>query len=167
MPPGWVADTAISVALRAFIGDAVNGSTLRILTIERGCLDHSPDDYEFHRAGATYAKTYPWLTATSTSTRATGATDVAAPTYGVLNPSSNVGRVGFNGASITGPDFVMSASFSVNNNLRAQKAIGIMGAICIGNGEITVTGNLQPISETLWSTTRPEHADVLRHAARP
>ena len=61
----------------------------------------------------------------------------------MLNTSSNVGRVGFIGASITGPNFVISASFSVNNNLRAQKAIGAMGAIGIGNGEFAVTGKLQ------------------------
>ena len=37
----------------------------------------------------------------------------------------------------------MSASFNINNNLRAQKAIGALGAIGVGNGEFTVTGKLQ------------------------
>jgi hypothetical protein len=92
---------------------------------------------------ATYTKTYLGKTGSITSARATGATDVAAPTFGVLNTSSNVGRIGFNGSAITGPNFVMSASFNINNNLRAQKAIGALGAIGVGNGEFTVTGKLQ------------------------
>jgi hypothetical protein len=89
----------------------------------------------------------------------------------VLNTSSNVGRVGFIGASITGPNFVISASFSVNNNLRAQKAIGAMGAMgAIGIGEWRVRGNGQAADlfrRRLGLQPDPEqHADVLRHAAR-
>jgi hypothetical protein len=144
--------------VRAFIGDAVvNGSNLRTSTIERQYLDHQPVDYEYftgqalnvlaidakQAAIATYTKTYLGKTASITSARAAGASDVAAPTYGVLNTSSNVGRIGFNGSAITGPNFVMSASFNINNNLRAQKAIGALGAIGVGNGEFTVTGKLQ------------------------
>jgi hypothetical protein len=34
-------------------------------------------------------------------------------TFGVLNTSSNVGRIGFNRSAITGPNFVMSASFDL------------------------------------------------------
>jgi hypothetical protein len=158
VPAGWVADTGAAVAVRAFIGDAVvNGSNLRTSTIERQYLDHQPVDYEYftgqalnvlaidakQAAIATYTKTYLGKTASITSARAAGASDVAAPTYGVLNTSSNVGRIGFNGSAITGPNFVMSASFNINNNLRAQKAIGALGAIGVGNGEFTVTGKLQ------------------------
>jgi hypothetical protein len=153
---GW--RTGAGVALRAFIGDAVvNGSTLRTSTIERQYLDHQPADYEYftgqalnvlaidakQAAIATYTKTYLGKAASITWARATGATDVAAPSYGVLNTSSNVGRIGFNGSAIAGPNFVMSASFNINNNLRAQKAIGALGAIGVGNGEFTVTGKLQ------------------------
>jgi hypothetical protein len=74
---------------------------------------------------------------------AAGATDISAPTFGVLNTSSNVGRIGFNGSAITGPNFVLAASFNITNNLRAQKAIGVLATVGIGNGEFTVTGQLQ------------------------
>jgi Phage tail tube protein len=53
------------------------------------------------------------------------------------------GRVGFNGSAITRPNFVLAASFNINSNLRAQKAVGSIGAVGIGNGEFTVTGQLQ------------------------
>jgi hypothetical protein len=158
VPAGWAADTGTGITLRAFMGDAlINGTTLRTSTIERQYLDHSPVDYEYftgqalnvfaldakQAAIATYTKTYLGKAASITATRATGATDIAAPTYGVLNTSSNVGRIGFNGATITGPNFVMAASININNNLRAQKAIGTLGAVGVGNGEFTVTGQLQ------------------------
>jgi hypothetical protein len=37
----------------------------------------------------------------------------------------------------------MAASFSINNNLHARKAIGTIGAAGGGNGEFTVAGQLQ------------------------
>ena len=63
--------------------------------------------------------------------------------FPTLNTSSNVGRIGYNGSTITGPNFVLNASFNINNNLRAQKVVGNIGAVGIGNGEFTVTGQLQ------------------------
>jgi tail tube protein len=158
VPAGWAADAGAGIGLRAFMGDVlVNGTTLRTSTIERQYLDQSPVNYEYftgqalnvfavdgkQAAVATYTKTYLGKSGSVGPTRAPGATDVAAPTYGVLNTSSNVGRIGFNGASITGPNYVLAASFNINNNLRAQKAIGALGAVGIGNGEFTVTGQLQ------------------------
>ena len=112
MPAGWVANAGAGVTLRAFIGDAVvYGSVLCTSTIERQYLDHQPVDYEYftgqalnvlaadakQAAVATYTKTYLGKTATITAARAAGATDVAAPTYGVLNTSSNVGRIASTG----------------------------------------------------------------------
>ena len=61
----------------------------------------------------------------------------------MLNTTSNVGRIGFNGSTISGPNFVLAASFNVNNNYRAQKSLGVLGAVGIGNGAFTVTGQLQ------------------------
>jgi hypothetical protein len=134
-----------------------NASTKRSNTIERQYLDHSPVDYEYFtgmtlntlavdakpQAIATYTKNYLGKSASITSTRASGATDTAAPTYGVLNTSTNVGRIGFNGSTVSGPNFILGASFNINNNIRAQTAIGSIGAVGTGNGEFTVTGKLQ------------------------
>lgn len=158
VPAGWTADAGTGITLRIFTGDFLsNGSTKRSNTIERQYLDHSPVDYEYllgmtlntfavdakAQAVATYTKNYIGKSASITSTRASGATDVAAPTYGVLNTSTNVGRIGFNGSTISGPNFVLAASFNINNNIRAQMAVGSIGAVGTGNGEFTVTGTLQ------------------------
>jgi hypothetical protein len=146
-----------------FIGDfLINGSTKRSNTIERQYLDHSPVTYEYMRgmtlntlqveakqqAIATYTKTYIGRDAflPSPMVRLSGATDVAAPTYGVLNTSSNVGRIGFDGSTITGPNFVMSAQFTVNNNIRAQKAIGSIGASAPATASSRSPASSRPIS---------------------
>jgi hypothetical protein len=158
VPADWAADAGAGIALRVFSGDfLVNGSIIRSNTIERQYLDHAPVDYEYftgqalnvlavdakQAAIATYTKTYVGKSAAITAARAPGATDVPAPTFGVLNTSSNVGRIGFNGSAVSGPNFVLAASFNITNNLRAQKAIGVLGAVGIGNGEFTVAGQLQ------------------------
>ncbi|XUM25115.1 phage tail tube protein (plasmid) [Bradyrhizobium oligotrophicum S58] len=158
VPSGWTDDTGTSVTLRVFTGDFLtNASTKRSNTIERQYLDHSPVTYEYltgmtlntlqveakQQAIATYTKNYIGKQASVTTTRVSGATDVAAPTYAVLNTSTNVGRIGFDGATITGPNFVMGATISINNNLRAQMAVGSVGAVGTGNGEFTVTGTLE------------------------
>lgn len=160
VPAGWTADTGTGKTISVFTGDFLsNGSTKRSNTIERQYLDHSPVTYEYMRgmtlntlqveakqqAIATYTKNYIGRDAflPSPMVRLSGASDVAAPTYGVLNTSSNVGRIGFDGSTITGPNYVMSAQFTVNNNIRAQQAIGSIGAVGTGNGEFTVTGQLE------------------------
>jgi hypothetical protein len=94
-------------------------------------------------AVATYTKTNIGKSATITPVRAAGATDIPAPEFGVLNTTSDVGRIGFNGLAVTGPNFVLAASFNISNNYRAQKAVGVLGAVGIGNGEFTVTGQAQ------------------------
>jgi hypothetical protein len=158
VPTGWTADAGTGITLRVFTGDfLINGTTKRSNTIERQYLDHSPVDYEYltgmtlntlavtgkAQSIATYTKSYIGKSGSITSTRAAGATDIAAPTYGVLNTSTNVGRIGFDGSTITGPNFVLSADFTINNNLRAQLAVGSIGAVGIGNGEFGVTGTLE------------------------
>jgi hypothetical protein len=146
------------VALRVFAGDfLVNGTTIHSSTIERQYLDHSPVNYEYFTgqalnvlavdvkqgAIATYTKTYIGKSATITPVRAAGATDIPAPAFGVLNTTSNVGRIGFNGSAVTGPNFVLAASFNINNNYRAQKSVGVLGAVGVGNGQFMITGQLQ------------------------
>lgn len=154
VPAGWAADTGTGVTLSVFTGDIVtNASTKRSNSIERQYLDHSPVTYEYlvgmtlntlqidakQQAIATYTKNYIGQQASTTTTRKSGATDVAAPTYNVLNTSTNVGQIAYKGSPITGPNFVMNVSININNNIRAQMAIGSVGAVGTGNGEFTVS----------------------------
>lgn len=157
VPTGWAADAGTGKTLQVFLGDFLtNGSTKRSNTIERQYLDHSPVTYEYLRGQtldkfsvaadaskiATYTKTYIGSDGAVQTTRFTGATDIAAPTNDILNTASNVGRIGFNGSNITGPNYVMGAKWDYQNNLRRQMAVGSLGAIGIGNGEFVVSGSL-------------------------
>jgi len=158
VPAGFAADAGTGKSIEIYAGDfLVNGSTQRSNTIERQYLNHSPVTYEYLRGQtldrlsvnmpakkpAAYTKSYVGADAEVLSARVGGATDIPAPTYPVLNTSSNVGRIGFGGAALSGPNFVMSAQFEVNNNLRRQDAVGYLGAIGIGDGEFSVTGTLE------------------------
>ncbi|MBS7696269.1 MULTISPECIES: phage tail tube protein [unclassified Chelatococcus] len=155
VPAGWNADTGTGKTIQIFTGDFLkNGTTKRSSTFERQYLDHSPVSYEYFRGLevntlsinapaqqiATYTKGYIGREAEIVSSRASGATDVPSTAGDVLNTSSNVGRIGIGGVEVTGPNFVMSATIEINNNLRAQNAIGSIGAVGIGNGECSVTG---------------------------
>lgn len=157
MPAGWAADAGTGKLIEVYTGDfLVNGSTKRSNTFERQYLDHSPVTYEYLTGQtadqmkvslqaqqiATYSMTYVGKAASVPGARAAGATDVAAPNTDVMNTSSNVGRVGFGGSEVTGPNFVMAAEIDINNNLRRQNAIGAIGAVGTGNGEFSVTGTL-------------------------
>lgn len=157
VPTGWAADAGTGKTLQVFLGDFLtNGSTLRSNTIERQYLDHSPVTYEYLRGQtldkfsvtgdaskiATYTKSYLGSDGAVQTTRFAGATDIAAATNDVLNTASNVGRIGFAGSAITGPNYVMSAKWDYQNNLRRQMAVGSLGAVGIGNGEFVVSGSL-------------------------
>jgi hypothetical protein len=72
----------------------------------------------------------------------------------VLNTSSNVGRIGFDGSTITGPNFVMGATYQRQQQHSRPEAVGSIGAVGTGNGEFTVTGTLERISAIRRSTRR-------------
>ncbi len=158
VPAGWSADVGTSVLLHVFVGDYIrNGVVEHSYTVEREFTDHSPVTYEYLRGMevGTFAigiESESILTADATfvgkdaviqdSARFTGATTVAAPTGDVLNSSSNVGRLAEGGTAISGPNYVMSAGITFENNLRRRTAVGNLGAVSIGAGEFAVTGNL-------------------------
>ena len=157
VPTGWAADNGSGKTIRIFTGDRLrNGTTKLSNTIERQYLDHSPVSYEYLTGmtlnqlslefGAqtivTLTKSYMGKTGEVVTSRKAGATDVAAPTNDVLNSSSNVGTLMFDGVAVTGPNFILSASVNISNNLRMQNAVGSIGAVGIGNGELGITGSL-------------------------
>lgn len=158
VPASFAADAGTSKTIEVYTGDFLtNASTKRSNTIERQYLEHSPTSYEYFtgmtldamtielpsQAIARMAMTYVGKKGEITTTRASGATDTAAPTNDVMNTSSNVGRIGLNGSVVSTPNYVMSARVEFRNNIRRQNAIGDIGAIGTGNGEFTVTGSLE------------------------
>jgi len=153
VPTGWVADAGTGKTLRVFVGDRlVNASTKRSNTFERQYLEHASPSYEYFtgqtlnvmslafgvQSIVTMTKSYVGKEASIDDARISGATDTAAPTSEVMNTSSDVADIAMDGSTISGPNFVLAATLSINNNLRQQNAIGSLGAVGIGNGEFNV-----------------------------
>lgn len=80
------------------------------------------------------------LNATASTSQIAGATVVAAPTQSVMNAVTNLVEIEENG--VTSTMVIKNLSLSVNNNLRAQDAIGTLGHIGIALGRCEVTGNI-------------------------
>lgn len=157
VPAGWATDAGAGQTIALYFGDQlVNGTNLRTFTLEEQFTDHAPVSYQqflgqgINTLGLAAASQsivtatggFFGTTAALTTTRFAGATDIAAPTNTVLNSSSNVARIARGGVPISGANFVLEASIDINNNLRRLPAVGFLGAIDIGSGEFSVTGNL-------------------------
>lgn len=69
-------------------------------------------------------------------------TPVASKTFGIANAVNGVGNLLENGAPLTGT-YIMSLSLNVDNALRAQEAIGTLGAVSVAAGTIAVTGSVE------------------------
>jgi len=77
-----------------------------------------------------------------------GATYSAATTADVMNAVSNVGQI-MEGSTLTTISgvFVSELSFTLNNNVRGQAAIGTLGNADLGVGTAEVTGTLNTYFE--------------------
>lgn len=75
-----------------------------------------------------------------TSTIGTGG-PTAAPANEVLNAVSDLASLLENGSPLANT-FIQSLSISINNNLRGQPAIGVLGNASVGAGRFVVTGNI-------------------------
>lgn len=69
---------------------------------------------------------------------------VASQSLEVMNAVTDVGMVMENGSNLlTAGSFIKSVSLGINNNLRAQKAVGVYGSAGIGSGELAVSGSME------------------------
>lgn len=69
---------------------------------------------------------------------------VVSQTLEVMNSVTDIGVIYENGTSILGAtSFIKSLKLSVNNNARAQKALGIFGSAGVGLGELAISGTME------------------------
>lgn len=69
---------------------------------------------------------------------------VASQSLDVMNAVTDVGMVMENGTNLLNAgSFIKSVTLDVNNNLRAQKAVGVYGSSGIGSGELAVSGSME------------------------
>ena len=68
---------------------------------------------------------------------------VASQTLEVMNSVTDIGAIYENGTSILGAtSFIKSVKLNINNNLRAQKALGVFGTVGVGYGELALSGTM-------------------------
>lgn len=176
VPSNWQTDAGTGQRIAIFFGDFVNNGAEAVsahrFIVERSFLDHSPVSYETFlgmnvnvltmnmtpQAIATASVTFFGLKAKASTVLtdlyvATGGnlTRTASATNDVYNTSSNVGRIGRGSdpIALSGKNYVLEATVSLNNNLRRQNAVGVFGAAGIGVGELSITGNLNAYFDDL------------------
>lgn len=157
LPTGWGVDAGAAKTISVFTGDVLrNGSAVITSTIERQYTDQATPSFEYlsglavdrltltlnaqTMANATIA--YMGSSTISQTSRIAGATDIAAPTTAVFNTSSNLFGAIEGGVPLIGPNFAMSLTLSIANNLRPQIALSNLAPVGIGNGEFNLTLSL-------------------------
>lgn len=171
VPAGWAADTPVGSVDIYFGERLLNGILRQSYFLEEEFGGTTPDDptYQYFsgmvvdamaltaaaQSIATIVFTFSGLTAefsdsTTPATgfpvdgtgRISGATTLPAAPVNVLNTSSNVGRIARGGTPISGTNAVLEATVEIGNNLRQLPAVGTLGAINIGVGQVSATGTL-------------------------
>jgi len=157
LPSGWTTDSGSSKTIKVWFGDYIkNGTTRTSLSIERGFMGQATPTYVLQRgmvAGQwdTSYQTEQIVTGSFNMQGLTGAQDTtsqdaspdAATTNAIMSANVNVGRIAESGVAVASPNFIRSASISMNNNLRMITGVGSVGAVDIGVGECAVTINLE------------------------
>lgn len=164
VPTGWTDDTGAAKTIQVFYGDYVrNGTTKKSLTIEQTFSDLTTPEYFYLRGSRvesfglsgdtqaimTYSLAVQSVSIENTTTRVSGATNVAAPTNTPLNTSDDVGRVAENDTELVGgTNPCLSMSFTLNNNVRRQPQVGSVNSAGIGIGRSSITGSLTTYYES-------------------
>jgi hypothetical protein len=157
LPTGWATDAGTGKTVRVFFGDQLkNGVTRKSLTVERGFLGQDVPSYiiqggmvagqgEFTFATEqkiTAQVTFSGLSGQLTTTPLDASPDPA-PREPIMASNVNVGRIAEGGVAVAGPNFIRSASISINRNLRVDTAVGHVGGVDIGNGGCDVSVSIE------------------------
>lgn len=153
LPAGFGVDAGTGKTIQVFTGDFLTtGTVQRSFTFERQQQDLVAPTYELFKgcqvdklslafkSAAKITGSFDVLGLTApaaTTVRTAGATDVAAPAYGVMNAASNVGKLLEAGAVAS---LLESLNFDFANNLARETAIGTLGAVNIRDGEVGLGG---------------------------
>jgi hypothetical protein len=155
----------------------VNGTTLNSYTIERAIADSTVPQFFAYRgmsasklslkfaAGSVVGGAFSFMgkdaNRVDTTTQLPG-TPIASKTYDVMNAVAGVGNIMEGGAVLTGT-YIKSVDLSIDNSLRAQTAIGTLGAIGIGTGTLQVSGTMEVYlaDGTMWDKFRNNTASSM------
>jgi hypothetical protein len=163
----FAADVGAAKTIGLYFSDFLtNGVTRQSFAVEERFTDHNPETVQLILGNVIESLSVEFepqaiVTGTATFFGTTGAVynptapgDYSniysgtvlrdtAPASQVLNTSTNVARFARGGALITGPNYIRNFTLELANNLRRQEAVGVFGAADIGEGELSVTGDIE------------------------
>lgn len=157
LPPGWATDSGTGKSIRVFFGDQIkNGVTPNSLTIERGFMGQDTPTYIVTNGMQANTMTIEAASRDkmkgsvafmgmggSQSTTSLDVSPDAETTSPVLAGNPNFARFAEAGATVTGPDYIRSCQFQLNNNIRNIEALGSISPVSLTPGECTVTGRAE------------------------
>lgn len=158
VPPNFDADAGTSKTVQVFFGDFLkNGTTIHSYSFERQQQDLTSPTYEYFRGdflntlaltitgGREITGSFGFLGLGGDpigTTRVSGSTDVAPPSYGTMTASSNVGSLAEGGVSlIGGVNCMTEGTLNINNNITRTPVVGPIGSAAINVGELMASGN--------------------------
>jgi hypothetical protein len=139
LPIGWSVDAGAAKTITVYFGDVLkNGSTESTRTYEQQYpnltvpeYDYlsgmAPDEFTLSVKARTQIESsvkFMGAQGTNVTTRAVGATDVAAPTNDVMSASANVGIVSENGLALSAA--VTSFDLTLKNSKRRRDVVGTL-----------------------------------------
>ncbi|HEX2242746.1 MAG TPA: phage tail tube protein [Gammaproteobacteria bacterium] len=163
----FAADTGAGKTIGLYFSDFLtNGVTRQSFAIEERFTDHNPETVQVVLGNVIDTLSIEFepqaiVTGTATFFGTTGAvynpvapgdysniysgavTREVAPASQVLNTSTNVARFARGGTRIVGPNYIRNFTFEIVNNLRRLEAVGVFGAADVGEGEFSVTGDIE------------------------
>lgn len=159
VPAGFVADAGAGKTISVYTGDFMaNGTTIWAFDWEGQQSGVAAPMYEYFYDTLIngYTMTLPGGKEITTSfdflgnqadaigtTRYTGSTDTAPPTYGTMTCTSNVGDLTEGGTTLMGGVNVMSSgSIKIANNVGREAVVGPLGSSATNVGAFTVSGNV-------------------------
>lgn len=134
-----------------------NGTLLNSYTIERALMDATPAQFFSYRGmcaskmdlkfatGSVVGGTFGFMgkdAIRQDTTSTLPGSPIASKSFDVMNAVSGVGNVMEGGALLSGT-FIKSVDLSIDNSLRAQTAIGTLGAVGVGTGTLQVSGTME------------------------
>lgn len=157
LPAGWATDSGTGKTIKVWFGDYIrNGVTQTSLTIERGFMGQAVPTYIQQTGMVVGQATLNYTTEAivngsfnfmgltgAQSTTSLDASPDAETTNAIMAANVNVGRIAESGSAVLSPNYVRSATISLNNNLRQITAVGYVGAVDIGEGESAASGTLE------------------------